>query len=209
MSDHCSGPRTMAGPAGDICDLYAFTSPEWPGHLALVMTVLPRATADSFFSDAIVRRFRLRPVTSAATGPGAAFATGAEEPSSCSTAPSMFLTHITAPVRVSAAAVRRHPVSRLPSSATTNRVPPATGQHLATAREECCPMPLAVALGDDQVEPLAQGFIGAVAEEGLGARVPQSDDALGTGGDDCLRGTLHDRPEQPGLCIVSHEHSAA
>ena len=62
MSDHFSGPRALAGPAGDICDVYAFPSPERPGHLVLVMTVLPLATPDSSFSDAIVCRFRLRPL---------------------------------------------------------------------------------------------------------------------------------------------------
>ncbi|RPJ50089.1 MAG: DUF4331 domain-containing protein, partial [Acidobacteria bacterium] len=63
MSDHFSGPRALAGPAGDICDIYAFPSPERPGHLVLVMTVLPLAGPDSAFSDAIVCRFRLRPLT--------------------------------------------------------------------------------------------------------------------------------------------------
>lgn len=62
MSDHFSGPRALAGPAGDICDVYAFPSPERPGHLVLVMTVLPGATEDASFSDAIVCRFRLRPL---------------------------------------------------------------------------------------------------------------------------------------------------
>ena len=62
MSDHFSGPRALAGPAGDICDVYAFPSPERPGHLVLVMTVLPLATEDVSFSDAIVYRFRLRPL---------------------------------------------------------------------------------------------------------------------------------------------------
>ncbi|RPJ82919.1 MAG: DUF4331 domain-containing protein [Acidobacteria bacterium] len=62
MSDHFSGPRAIAGPAGDICDVYAFPSPERPGHLVLVMTILPMATPDSSFSDAIVCRFRLRPL---------------------------------------------------------------------------------------------------------------------------------------------------
>jgi hypothetical protein len=62
MSDHFSGPRALAGPAGDICDVYAFPSPERPGHLVLAMTVQPLATPDSSFSDAIVCRFRLRPL---------------------------------------------------------------------------------------------------------------------------------------------------
>jgi hypothetical protein len=62
MSDHFSGPRALAGPAGDICDVYAFPSPERPGHLVLVMNVRPLAGPDSAFSDAIVCRFRLRPL---------------------------------------------------------------------------------------------------------------------------------------------------
>ena len=62
MSDHFSGPRAIAGPAGDICDVYAFPSPQRPGHLVLAMTVQPLATPDSSFSDAIVCRFRLRPL---------------------------------------------------------------------------------------------------------------------------------------------------
>jgi hypothetical protein len=62
MSDHFSGPRALAGPAGDICDVYAFPSPERPGHLVLAMTVSPLAMPDSTFSDAIVCRFRLRPL---------------------------------------------------------------------------------------------------------------------------------------------------
>jgi hypothetical protein len=66
MSDHFSGPRALAGPAGDICDVYAFPSPQRPGHLVLVLTVLPRADRDSRFSDAIVCRFRLRPLTPSA-----------------------------------------------------------------------------------------------------------------------------------------------
>jgi len=56
MSDHFSGPRAIAGPAGDICDLYAFPSPERSGHLVLVLNVLPKATSDSHFSEAIEAR---------------------------------------------------------------------------------------------------------------------------------------------------------
>jgi Domain of unknown function (DUF4331) len=63
MSDHFSGPRAIAGPAGDISDVYAFPSPERPDRLVLVMNVLPLADLDAFFSEAIVYRFRLRPLT--------------------------------------------------------------------------------------------------------------------------------------------------
>ena len=70
MSDHFSGPRALAGPAGDITDFYAFPSPERPGHLVLVMNVLPLAKPDAAFSDAIDCRFRLRPVTIAGSRGG-------------------------------------------------------------------------------------------------------------------------------------------
>src|SRR6476619_5889801 len=79
MSDHFSGPRAIAGPAGDICDLYAFPSPERPGHIVLVLDVLPNAPVDSHFSEAIVHRFRLRPVTIEGVGPAAAFPFAGED----------------------------------------------------------------------------------------------------------------------------------
>lgn len=79
MSDHFSGPRAIAGPAGDICDVYTFPSPERPGRLVLVMNVLPQASPSAFFSDAIVCRFRLRPLSVAATGPATAFSFGPPE----------------------------------------------------------------------------------------------------------------------------------
>ena len=79
MSDHFSGPRAIAGPAGDITDLYAFPSPERPGHLVLVLDVLPDAPHDSYFSDAIVYQFRLRPVTISGVGAAAAFPFAGED----------------------------------------------------------------------------------------------------------------------------------
>jgi hypothetical protein len=79
MSDHFSGPRALAGPQCDICDLYAFPSPARPGNLVLVMDVVPRAMPSSTFSDAICYRFRLRPATLAGAGVKAEFAIGEEE----------------------------------------------------------------------------------------------------------------------------------
>jgi hypothetical protein len=79
MSDHFSGPRAIAGPAGDICDLFAFPSPQRSGHLVLVLDVLPKATSDSHFSEAIVYRFRLRPVTIAGVGGATAFPFAGED----------------------------------------------------------------------------------------------------------------------------------
>jgi len=73
MSDHGSGPGAQADPSSDICDLYAFPSPERAGHLVLVMDLFPFAGLSAVFSDAVMCRFRLRSVTIAATGPAAAF----------------------------------------------------------------------------------------------------------------------------------------
>ena len=55
MSDHISGPRALAEPIADITDVYAFPSPERPGHLVLVMNTLPFAKP----SDALVGRSHL------------------------------------------------------------------------------------------------------------------------------------------------------
>src|SRR5262249_29510998 len=79
MSHHFSGPRAIAGPAGDICDLYAFPSPQRSDHLVLVLNVLPKATSDSHFSEAIVYRFRLRPVTISGVGGATAFPFAGED----------------------------------------------------------------------------------------------------------------------------------
>ena len=62
MADHLSGPRAVSDPASDITDLYAFPSPERPGHLVLVLNVFPAASATALFSDAVSYRFRVRPV---------------------------------------------------------------------------------------------------------------------------------------------------
>jgi hypothetical protein len=79
MSDHFSGPRALADPAADITDVYAFPSPERAGYLVVVMNLFPFASSSSLFSDAVICRFRVRPVTVAATGPVAAFAVGEQE----------------------------------------------------------------------------------------------------------------------------------
>lgn len=62
MSDHISGPRALAEPIADITDVYAFPSPERPGHLVLVVNTLPFAPADARLSDGLIYRFRLRPL---------------------------------------------------------------------------------------------------------------------------------------------------
>jgi hypothetical protein len=79
MSDHISGPRALADPIADITDVYAFPSPERPGHLVLVMNTLPFAKPSDTFSDGLVYRFRLRPLAASPLVKSAPFAPGAEE----------------------------------------------------------------------------------------------------------------------------------
>ena len=68
MSDHFSGPAVMGDPAVDITDFYAFPSPQRPGNLVLIMDVFPLATSQSFFSDVVTYRFRLRPLAVSDSG---------------------------------------------------------------------------------------------------------------------------------------------
>ena len=63
MSDHFSGPSVMGDPSVDITDFYAFVSPERVGNLVLIMDVFPLATSESFFSNVVTHRFRVRPLT--------------------------------------------------------------------------------------------------------------------------------------------------
>jgi hypothetical protein len=68
MSDHFSGPRALADPTADISDVFAFPAPETPHHLVIVMDVFGKAGPSAVFSDAVIYRFRIRPVDIAATG---------------------------------------------------------------------------------------------------------------------------------------------
>jgi Domain of unknown function (DUF4331) len=73
VSHHISGPRAVAEPIADITDLYAFPSPERPGHLVLVLNTLPFAAATARFSDALIYRFRLRELSRNAPNTAAPF----------------------------------------------------------------------------------------------------------------------------------------
>ena len=79
MSHHFSGPRAAAEPIADITDLYAFPSPGHPGWLVLVLNTLPFAPPSAVFSDGLIYRFRLRPLTANASGDGAPFVVDGEE----------------------------------------------------------------------------------------------------------------------------------
>src|SRR5947208_13472306 len=79
MSDHISGPRALADPIADITDVYAFPSPERPGHLVLAMNTLPFAKPQALLSDGLIYRFRLRPLTTGTPAAPGVFAVEPEE----------------------------------------------------------------------------------------------------------------------------------
>lgn len=61
-ADHLDAPLASSDPTADITDVYAFTSPENPSNLVLVMNVAPLGGA-SQFSDKVDYAFRVRAVT--------------------------------------------------------------------------------------------------------------------------------------------------
>ena len=79
MSDHNNSPRGVAEPAIDIADTYVFPKPSQAGRLVLAMTVFPNAQPGARFSDAASYRFRLRPATIGAVGPGSRVEVGTDE----------------------------------------------------------------------------------------------------------------------------------
>ena len=79
MSHHISGPRAAAQPIADITNLYAFPSPGNPGCLVLVLNTLPFAPPSAVFSDGLIYRFRLRPLTANTGGNGAPFVVDGKE----------------------------------------------------------------------------------------------------------------------------------
>jgi len=70
VSDHISGPRALATPLADITDFYAFPSPMRPGRLVLIQNTYPFAQPETRFSDGLIYRFRIRPVTIRSGGIG-------------------------------------------------------------------------------------------------------------------------------------------
>ncbi len=73
MSDHVDGPRSIGEPAGDVTDLFAFTSPENPARTILAMCVFPSAGESAVFSNVIDHSIVVRRVTVAGVGSAARF----------------------------------------------------------------------------------------------------------------------------------------
>lgn len=59
-ADHIDGPTVILDAAADITDLFAFTKPNAPGKLVLILDVHPLADSLSRFSNAVTYSFRVR-----------------------------------------------------------------------------------------------------------------------------------------------------
>lgn len=53
MSDHIDGPRQIGDPAGDLTDLFAFTSPEDSARMVVAANVFPTCGVNAVFSNAV------------------------------------------------------------------------------------------------------------------------------------------------------------
>ncbi len=73
MSDHIDGPRTIADPAIDLTDLFAFTSPADPRRTVLIANAFPFAGETGLFSNAVNYSVVLRRVRQAGMGNQTAF----------------------------------------------------------------------------------------------------------------------------------------
>lgn len=78
-SDHQDSPKILGTPVLDISDLFAFTNPEQPNHLVMVMNTLPLASESAWFADAFEYSIVVRPVSIAGTGALAGFTVGDRE----------------------------------------------------------------------------------------------------------------------------------
>lgn len=74
-SDHVDGPVTINHPVADISDLYAFPSPDKPGRLVLILNSYPFVPEQGHFSDQLLYRFVVKPVTATGTGLATGFRT--------------------------------------------------------------------------------------------------------------------------------------
>ena len=75
MSDHIDGPRQVGDPAGDLSDLFAFTSPANADRTVLALCVFPSAGASAMFSNAVNHSFVVRRATVAGVANAAQFKT--------------------------------------------------------------------------------------------------------------------------------------
>jgi len=79
MSDHIDGPRQVGDPAGDLSDLFAFTSPESADRTVLALCVFPSAGPSAIFSNVVNHSLVVRRAAVAGVGDAAQFKTSDPE----------------------------------------------------------------------------------------------------------------------------------
>src|SRR5271168_5001554 len=79
MSDHVDGPRSIGDPSIDLSDLFAFTSPENPGHTVVAANVFPSAGVSAMFSNVVNHSIVVRRMSVAGLGEAAKFKPGDQE----------------------------------------------------------------------------------------------------------------------------------
>jgi len=77
-SDHIDGPITINDPVADLTDLFAFPSPNQPGHLVLILDVYPYVSGSNHFSDRVTYSILVKRAEKAGSGLSTAFETGEE-----------------------------------------------------------------------------------------------------------------------------------
>ena len=82
-SDHIDGPVTTSHAVADITGLFAFPSPDFPGHLALIMNVYPGVGASGHFSDKVTYRFLIKQANILGQGAQSGFGTSGDYWVSC------------------------------------------------------------------------------------------------------------------------------
>jgi hypothetical protein len=68
-SDHIDGLKTSVDQAADLTDLFAFTSPQDPSKLVLIMNAHTLALKETRFSNAVDYKFRIRPIDARTNAP--------------------------------------------------------------------------------------------------------------------------------------------
>ncbi len=77
-SDHVDGQITIDDPVADLSDLFAFPSPNTPGHLVIILNAYPFVSRSGHFSDRVTYSVEVRRAAMVGTGIQTAFETGEE-----------------------------------------------------------------------------------------------------------------------------------
>lgn len=83
-SDHIDGPVTTGHRVADLSDLYAFPTPQKPGHLTVILNAYPIVPASGHFADKVNYNLYFRKANISGTGDSSLFQTSEETVIGCS-----------------------------------------------------------------------------------------------------------------------------